>query len=275
MSRQYTVKPNDTLIGISTKFYGVPNKYNLIVNANPQLVGRNKALDGSPFIHTGDIFIIPDETENIINPTQVKKVPETIKNVSGNAISILIDDKLFNFWTEYSITFEIDTFDTFSFSAPFDSDLQVYREAFRPFSYKPVAIYYGSELIFTGVLLADETTLEPEEKSISISGYSKPGVLNDCHMPISSFPLEFNNQTLQQIAKIACRPYGVIPVFLSSSGNPFIKVSIDPETDIFSFLSDLAEQRELLFSNNVKGEAIFLSHKLETQSHYLNRENYL
>jgi prophage tail gpP-like protein len=257
MSRRYTVKSNDTLSGISTKFYGVPDKYTLIINANPQLAGRNKATDGSPFIHTGDIFIIPDETENIINITEQSKIPETIENVSDNAISILIDNNLFSFWTEYSITFEIDTFDTFSFSAPFNSSINIYRESFRPFSYKPVAIYYGQELIFTGVLLADETTLEPDEKSISISGYSKPGVLNDCHMPISSFPLEFNNQTLQQIAKVLCKVYGIVPVFLLSAGNPFEKVSIDIETDIFSFLSDLAEQRELLFSNNIKGEAIF------------------
>jgi len=257
MNRTYTVQKNDVLAKISTKFYGVPNKYNLIVNANPQLLGRGKALDGTPLINKGDILIIPDETENIINQTQKEKIPEKVKSVSDNAISILIDNTLFSFWTEYSITFEIDTFDTFSFSAPFDSDLQIYREAFRPFNYKPVAIYYGQDLIFTGVLLADETTLEPDEKSISIVGYSKPGILNDCHMPISSFPLEFNNQTLKQISPIVCKPYGIISSFLSPVGNPFEKVSIDIETDIFSFLSGLAEQRGLLISNNVKGELIY------------------
>lgn len=257
MSRTYTVQPNDILSGISKKFYGVPNKYQLIIDANPQLSGRNKALDGTPLIHKSDILIIPDETENIINPTQIQKIPESIENVSDNAISILIDNNLFSFWTEYEMTFEIDSFDTFAFSAPFNSDIEIYREAFRPFSYKPVAIYYGQELILTGVLLADETTLEPDEKSISIIGYSKPGILNDCHMPISSFPLEFNNQTLQPIAVKLCKPFGIIPIFLTAPGNPFIKVSLDIENDVFGFLADLAEQREILLSNNEKGELIF------------------
>jgi prophage tail gpP-like protein len=264
MSKKHTVKPGEVLINISIKHYGVPNKYNLIIKANPQLAGRPKASDGSPFIHTGDVLIIPDETENIVNPTQKEKIPETIENVSDNAISILIDGQLFSFWTDYSITFEIDTFDTFSFSAPFDSDLKIYRDVFRPFNYKPIAIYYGQDLIFTGTLLADESTLEPEEKSISITGYSKPGILSDCHMPISSFPLEFNNQNLKQIALIVCKPYGITPVFLSSVGNPFEKVSIDLETDIFSFLSDLAEQRDLLISNNEKGELVF--YKTQTKN---------
>jgi len=43
---------------------------------------------------------------------------------------------------------------------------------------------------------------------------------------------------------------------LDSSGSRFEKVSIDLETGIFNFLSDLANQKELLISNNEKGELI-------------------
>jgi len=193
MSRQHTVQKDEVLINISIKYYGVPNKYNLIIKANPQLAGRARATDGTPFIHKGEVLIIPDEIENKTNPIKEKKPPESIKNVDSDSISILIDGKLFSFWSDYVINFEIDTFDTFSFSVPFDRSLLVYREIFRPFTYKNVAIYYGQELIFTGYLLSDSITLAPDERSISIEGYSLPAFLNDCHMPLSSFPLEFNN----------------------------------------------------------------------------------
>ena len=257
MSRTHTVRRSDNLLILSRRYYGVGTKINLIVNANPQIQGRVKTTSGNPVIHTGEKLIIPDEIENITNPTQQITIPESIKNVSENAISIIIDNNLFSYFTDYSITFEIDTFDTFSFSAPFDKDLFNYRESFRPFSYKPVAIYYGKNLILTGVLLAPESSATPGRKEVSIKGYSKPGILNDCMMPISSFPLEFNNQTLKQITPSICKSYGLKYRFLSSSGNPFEKVSIGIDKNAFSFLSDLSTQRGLLLSNDTQGNLIF------------------
>jgi len=250
LSRTHNVVTGDTLYDIAGKYYGNPHKWSIILNANPQL-------SDSARIYPGQVLTIPDETENISNPTQSKESPESIQNVSDNAISILIDGNLFSFFTEYSMTFEIDTFDTFSFSAPFDNSIEIYREIFRPFSYKPVSIYYGKELIFTGVLLAPESAVLPDRREISISGYSKPGILNDCMMPITSFPLEFNNQKLEQITSVLCKPYGVQYRFLESSGNPFKKVSIGIDQNIFSFLSDLAKQRGLLITNDSKGKLVF------------------
>lgn len=255
MSRFHNVISGDTLYTISRKYYGDPNKWKTILNANPQL-------SGSARIYTGQVLTIPDEMENITNPTQSKDPPESIQNVSDDAISILIDSNLFSFFTDYSITFEIDTFDTFSFSSPFDDSIQIYREVFRPFSYKPISIYYGKELIFTGVLLAPESAALPDRKEISISGYSKPGILNDCMMPITSFPLEFNNQTLEQITSVLCKPYGIKYRFLASSGNSFEKVSMEIDRDIFSFLSELAKQRGLLITNDVAGKLVFWKSEL-------------
>lgn len=249
MSRRHTVAKGDTPYKLSIKYYGTGKKYLDIINANPNISGKN--------IYPGQILIIPDEIENIINPTQVKKIPESIENVSENAISILIDDRLFSFFTSYSMTFEIDTFDTFSFSAPFDDSLEIYREAFRPFAYKPASIYYGNELIFTGILLAPETSVQPDRKEISITGYSKPGILNDCMMPISSYPLEFNNQTLKQITSVVCKPYGIQYRFLLSPGNPFEKVSLEIDKSIFNFLSGLANQRGLIITNDARGKLVF------------------
>lgn len=249
MSRTHVVKTGEVLYRIAKKYYGYPN-WKIIVEANPHL-------NGSARIYTGQTLIIPDLNENITNQTIQQESPESIKNVSDNTISILIDNNLFSFFTNYNITFDIDTFDTFSFSAPFDEMIEIYRESFRPFSYKPISVYYGKELILTGVLLAPDSSVEPSRKELTISGYSKPGILNDCMMPITSYPLEFNNQTLERITSILCEPYGIQYNFLSSSGNPFDKVSIEIETNIFSFISELSKQRGLLISNDEYGKIIF------------------
>ena len=131
MSKTHIVQRTDNLELISKKYYGVGNKISLIVNANPQLQGRAKTSSGNPVIHTGEILIIPIEIEDITNPIAEKNPPETI-DTPDDSISILIDDNLFKFFTDYSMTFEIYTFDTFSFSAPFDDTIEIYRESFRP-----------------------------------------------------------------------------------------------------------------------------------------------
>jgi len=256
MSKTHIVQRTDNLELISKKYYGVGNKISLIVNANPQLQGRAKTSSGNPVIHTGEILIIPIEIEDITNPIAEKNPPETI-DTPDDSISILIDDNLFKFFTDYSMTFEIDTFDTFSFSAPFDDTIEIYRESFRPVAYNTVAIYYGKNLVLTGVLIAPESSTLPDRKELSISGYSKPGILNDCMMPISSFPLEFNNQKLERITSTICKPYGIKSRFLKSSGNPFEKVSIEIEKNIFTFLSELAKQRGLLITDDSKGNLVF------------------
>jgi len=256
MSKIHKVIKGDTFWDLSIKYYGVGNKYLNIVEANPQLSGRNK-IQGNPAIYPGDSLTIPDETESIINQTEQRKTLETIKANSPDSISIIIDGKSFFYFTEYSLTSNIDTFDTFTFSAPFDETQSIYREAFRPFAYKPVSIYYGNNLIFTGVLISPGSSTSPDKKEISLSGYSKPAILNDCMMPVSSFPLEFNKQTLSQISPRLCAPYGIQSVFIDSAGNLFDKVALDIEKNILSFLIDLAQQRGLLISNNEKGELIY------------------
>lgn len=252
MSRTYTVQRGDWWRKISLIHYGDSEKFQQIINANPQMAGRKKADDGTPYLYTGDLVIIPDDVSDLKT-----EIPESIQNVNDNAISILIDGKLFSFFTSYEMTFSIDSIDTFSFSAPFDSSSLLYREAFRPFSYKPVSIYYGQQLILTGVLLAPQSEANPDSKTLTITGYSKPGILNDCMMPITSFPLEFNNQSLQQITNKVCQPYGIKNQFISSSGNIFEKVAIEIENRVLEFLIPLAKQRGLLTTNDEYGKLIF------------------
>jgi prophage tail gpP-like protein len=254
LSRTYTVVRGDRLTWISQKYYGTQSRANDIVKANPQLTGRITSLENYPTIYAGDVLIIPDD------PVLSKIAQETITN-NDNSISILIDNKLFKFFISYHINFEIDTFDTFTFSAPFDDSQEIYRESFRPFAYKQVSIYYGKDLIFTGVLLAPESSANADKKELTISGYSKPGILNDCMMPISSFPIELNNQNLYNIASLLCPTYGIQFEFQSAIGNPFEQVALEIDKNTFSFLSDLAKKRELLISNDQYGKLIFWKSK--------------
>jgi len=250
MSKTHEVKLKETLGKISIKYYGLFSKWTSIRNANPQLVGRNKAIDGSPLIYPGDILIIPDEQP-------VNKIALKIPALNTDELAIIVDGNRFNYFTEYSLIQEMDAFDSFSFSAPFDDTNETFINSFKPFSYKQCQVYYGGDLFFNGILLAPQTEANSTSKILTLTGYPKCGVLNDCPLPISMFPCEFNNQDLKQIASKMIQPFNIDIDFSESPGNKFEKVTPKMEEKILSFLINLAEQRDLIISNNIEGNLLF------------------
>lgn len=256
MARTHTVVSGDRLTRLSTRFYGTDSKTNLIVEANPQLAGRPISAENLPTIFPGDSLIIPDETENIVNVTQKNEVPDTIEVDDDSQVTILTDGKQFSFFSSYSITENIDSLDSFEFGGPFDEKQQVYRDAFRPLSYNQCAVYYGQDLIFNGVMIAPASESNIDSKTLSVVGYSRCGVLNDCPMPISKYPIEFLNQNIEQISKSMASPFGIPVEFQIDPGNPFEKVAPEPEQKVLSFLSPLFQQRGILLTNNPQGELL-------------------
>lgn len=250
MAKTHTVIKGDLLIYISQKYYGTQAKWKTIVNANPQLKGRGTASDGSPLIFPGDNLIIPDDTTKTTPP-------KTIDAESENQVTIVIDGQKFAFFSDFTLTQEIDSFDTFRFSAPFDPEIENLKNAFRPFSYKSCDVFYGFEILFSGILLAPQSQSSPEINPVSISGYPTCGILNDVHLPITKYPMEFNNQDLEQITNNVIPEFGLSSEFSSSAGNRFKKVALEPTKNILSFLVDLALQRGLLISNNTSGNLLF------------------
>lgn len=250
MSKIHNVVSGDRITWLSQRYYGTQSKTKLIINANPQLKGRVLSTESLPTIYPGDTLIIPDDPSS-------KKAPKTITSENDNDVTVKIQGQKFAFFSSFSLTQEIDSFDTFNFNAPFNPDELIYREAFRPFSYKPCEVYYGSDLLFNGTLLAPASASTPEINPLSISGYPKCGVLNDCTLSISKYPMEFNDQDLQQITDSIISDYGISSDFQSSAGNKFKKVALDPSKDVLRFIIELAAQRGLLVSNNSNGDLLF------------------
>ena len=251
MPKTHIVKLGDTLGRLSIKYYGTFPKWVKIKDANPQILGRGFAVDGSPLIFPGDILIIPDD---IAKP---KTPPLKIEPNSEDEVTVVINGNRFSFFQDFALTQNIDTFDGFTFSAPFDPTNVIYRESFRPFSYKDIQVFYGSEIWFSGILLAPQSQSSPQSKAVSLTGYPKCGVINDVMLPISKYPIEFNNQTLQQIATRLISDFSVSATFQGSPGNPFKKTALEPDKNILAFLIELADQRGLLISNTPEGNLLF------------------
>ena len=111
MSKSYTVKKGDTLSAISVRQYGLAAKWVQIKNANPQLIGRKTAIDGSPLIFPGDILIIPDDENVVIATNQGEPLvgndtpagqayANVVLRVQGKEVPFLNFEKGLSFWTK-------------------------------------------------------------------------------------------------------------------------------------------------------------------------------
>ena len=238
----YTVLAGDTFELIARKIYGSESDASLISRSNPGVA--------EPLI-PGVIIVLPLKPD----APQITAFKAAADN--ENEVALSIEGKRFRFWESIRINRELDTFDTIEFTAPFQVDNPGFKEAFQPLSYKGVSVTIGGVPFFTGTILPVSPELNADRRSISVSGYSLPGVLNDCSMPASAFPLEFNNQGLQEISKTVAGTFGLGVEFTEPQGAIFERVAADPTKKAFQFLVELAKQRNLIISNTAQGKLLF------------------
>ena len=241
MSITYKIITGDTFESIARKKYGTEIEAIRIANANPGVVEP---------LTPGVEISIPDL------PEAPKNVQQRAASATIDEVSILINNNRFRFWDSVRITRSIDTMDTIEFGAPFTHDIPGFKETFRPFSYQSIIATVGGDPIFTGTMLTPVPVLENKRKIISVSGYSLPGVLNDCTSPASAYPLEFDGQGLQEIIKTLVDPFGIAVDFVGDQGAIFERVASEPGKKVLSFIIELAKQRNLIVASTPGGKLI-------------------
>jgi len=238
----YSVIAGDTFDSIARKKYGTENEADRIARANPGVAEPLTA---------GTVLTVP------VLPSAPKDLQTQTPAADPDETAILIDGQRFRFWDKVRITRAVDAMDTVEFGAPFEADVPGFRETFRPFSFKPVVTTVGGSPLFTGTMVAVSPAVENSQKVVSVSGYSLPGVLNDCTPPASAFPLEFNNQGLREIATTLAAPFGLSVIFQADQGAVFERVATEPGKKVLAFLTELAKQRNLIVSSTPEGALIF------------------
>jgi prophage tail gpP-like protein len=260
MSRAHRVIQGDTLSALSVRYLGTASKWRSIADSNPQLANRKTAIDGSPLIFPGETLIIPDdETRKPVSAVTRKTI--VLSKDAEQDVSIVIGGKKFTGFTGYEINLSYDSFDTFSFTAPYDRDNAELRETILPFAFKSCEVFYENHLIFKGTLLTPDPELTASASEITLKGYPLCGVLNDCMVPPGKYPLQCMGINMKGIADAACEPYHIPVIFDGAVGADFTEVSIEPTDKILDFLSKLSKQRDLLFTNTEKGELLFFHAK--------------
>ena len=149
----------------------------------------------------------------------------------------------------------------FSFSARFNPKNPQHKELFRPLGYPKVEIYHDDgRLLLTGVVLNQNQKSKAEPELITLSGYSKGGVLDDCNIPLTAYPLESLKRSLYDIASRLLNIFSlnlvVAPNVLKDVNAIYEKTSAEPTDSITSYLAKLAAQRNIVLSHDEKGNIV-------------------
>ena len=194
MSNVVTVLEGDTFESIARRVYGIASKSTLISNANPGVV--------LPLV-AGVELTAPDD------PAAPKNLVNVGATSDKDLVTIRIDGEIFTFWESVSFSRSIDGIHQVVFTAPFESSDSNFQRIFKPFSYKIVEMFVGGVLEFTGRMIVPAPSLEANRKSLTLMCYSLPGVLVDCQIPSSVYPVEYIGINLTEIATSICESFGL------------------------------------------------------------------
>lgn len=263
MPRVYTSQEGDTLQKISIIWYGTSSKVGILKEANPAVANSSLIMKGSPII----IPILPERKISkgkkvSIAPPEIFVTPETINETTGTSeeVAIIIDGEPFRLWPTVDITFSFDTIgDEFSLTTPWFPEIERYRKVFQPNSYKDCVIYIGGQKVLTGTIVHPSTVSNANQKDLTISGYSNPGILSQVTPSPTSWPLQFSGLNLFQICEKLSRPFGIKVLTTETTGGVFSgndKINIEPDQKIYDFLTGLAQQRGFVLSSDRDGNLL-------------------
>jgi prophage tail gpP-like protein/phage tail protein X len=242
MSGVYVVQSGDTFSTVARKVYGTEQLAEQVRKANPGVLDA---------LTSGTTLIIPDIPGAPVDAGTVSSAS------NENEVALLIGGTRVQFWGLMSIRRSMDSIDSIGLTAPFEPDDPVFREIFKPMSFKDMVVTVGGESLFKGTMVGVEPQTSQAGKEVSVNGYSTPGVLNDCTPSANDYPIEYDSADLRGIATGLSQPFGVTTKFIDQPGEVFERVSVKPSDRVLGFLINLAQQRTLLISSSERGELLF------------------
>lgn len=169
----------------------------------------------------------------------------------------VIDVRYFN---KFNMNLKYDSVgSSFAFEFYFDPTNQQHAEAFCVTHFHQAIVQHEGENLINGFIINQKFSLTPQKKLASVSGYSKPGVLENCQIPKSIYPLQTDGMTLFEIAQKLCAPFKIGVVNNTIKANQKIIQTEAKETDtVKSYLAELAKQRGIIISHDVNGDLVLM-----------------
>jgi prophage tail gpP-like protein len=171
---------------------------------------------------------------------------------------------------------------TFAFSFYYDINNAALKTIAKYGSYARCKIYDDdNELLITGTILNQSYEHASVKHLTGISGYSVPGVLEDCEVPIELYPLQSDGKTLKQIAEYLLRPFGIglsidesetFKDIVKAANEAIPKITAEAKQTVKSYLTEIAAQKNIIIGHTTGGSLRFTRANASGESKYHFKE---
>lgn len=186
-----------------------------------------------------------------------------------SSLSLKISGRKFDFFNSFNLNLRFNSIaSSFSFEGLIFDDNT--KSLFRPLSYNEAQVYMGNELLLTGTILNVSTSAENQKSLASISGYTKTGILEDCNIPTSLYPLQSDKLNIREITQKLLFPFEINLIVdnlaKSAIETKYDKSTADSDQSIKSYIEELTRQRNVILSHNEKGNLLFTKPNIKQPS---------
>lgn len=203
---------------------------------------------------SGQTIYIPPSGPANINFGMVLKINDRIKV------------RTIQYFNNFSLDLKYDSVaSSFAFGFYFDPENHDLEELACVSHFHQAQVYFNGELLLNGYIVSQAFNSAPKAELAHFSGYSLPGVLEDCPIPPPPTPqgayLEFTALTLREIASKVLAKFN-IPMVVSASvaslmDIPYAETAAEPTQSVKDYLNELASQRNIVISHTANGSLLF------------------
>lgn len=187
-------------------------------------------------------------------------------------MKLIINDRIHNRAVEFFNNFKLDlkydsVASSFGFNMTFDPENEEQVELIQLAHYHIAKVEHNGQKLLEGYILSENLKDSDKSHTVPISGYSLPGVLEDCTIPPSLYPLQYDGLTLREIANKLVSPFD-LKIIVDSEVSDKMDVKYDvttasPNESIKQYLSDLAAQKNIIISHDENGALLFTQIKTD------------
>lgn len=173
-----------------------------------------------------------------------------------------IKKRKYDFFNRFQLNLKYDSVaSTFSFDCYFNPENKDHRELLHVGHFHPITVEHNEELLVSGILLSETFRDSSVKQLTSLGGYSFPGVLEDCQIPTSIYPLQSDGLSLREIAQKIIRPFNlemiIDPVVRKKMNAVYDTSTANELQPIKAYLSELASQKNIILSHTPEGKLLF------------------
>lgn len=182
-------------------------------------------------------------------------------------MKLKINNKIYQNFTSYTVNLK---FNAIASSFQFNGLKDMLN---AQLTYNKVEIFNDdNDLLITGVLINHNYSISAMPHTVSLSGYSLSGILEDCNLPPELYPLQTDNLSLEQLCQKILPKFNLKYKYSKNISGDFLqaykKKNVQIGQGLSSFFSSSASQKGIILSHTAAGELNFLKYDNSKQSVY-------